>query len=81
MKLPIYMDSNATTPVDDRIINEVPLILKNKIGNPSSIDHFYGNDALIEVNKSREKISSLIGSEKEEIIFTSGATEANNLVL
>jgi len=81
MKLPIYMDSNATTPVDDRIINEIPLILKNKIGNPSSIDHFYGNDALIEVNKSREKISSLIGSKKEEIIFTSGGTEANNMIL
>ena len=81
MKLPIYLDSNSTTQVDKRIIEQIPSIVENKFGNPSSIDHFYGNDSLLEINKSREKISKLIGAEPEEIFFTSGATESNNIIL
>jgi cysteine desulfurase len=78
---PIYLDYHATTPVDHRVLEEMLPFLKNKYGNPSSIDHIYGNDSLNAVTNSREQIARLINTNPEDIIFTSGATEANNLAL
>lgn len=81
MKRPVYLDHHATTPIDERVLAEMLPFLKEKFGNPSSIDHFYGNEALQAVSNARSKVADLIGAEPEEIIFTSGATESNNLAL
>lgn len=81
IKKPVYLDSHSTTPVDRRVLEEMLPYFTNVYGNPASTDHVYGLDANRAVENSREKISKVINCNPEEIIFTSGATEADNLAL
>ena len=80
-KVPIYLDSHATTPVDPRVFEEMRPYFIEKFGNASSLDHSYGYDASIAVQQSRETIGKAIGANIDDIIFSSGATESDNLAL
>ena len=81
MKFPIYLDHHATTPVDPRVLDEMMPYFTENFGNASSLDHPYGYDASVAVQKSRESIAAAIGANVDEIIFTSGATESDNLAI
>lgn len=74
---PIYLDYNATTPVDPRVLEAMLSYLKEHFGNPSS-NHAYGKVAKEAVDNAKEQVATLIGAETEEIVFTSGGTESNN---
>jgi len=77
MKNPIYLDYNATTPIDPRVAESMRPYLDSYFGNPSS-GHIYGRETKASVEKSRQQVAELIGAKTSEIIFTSGGTEANN---
>ncbi|MEO0395873.1 MAG: IscS subfamily cysteine desulfurase [Cyanobacteria bacterium P01_A01_bin.137] len=79
-KSPIYLDCHSTTPVDQRVVDAMLPFFTEHFGNPSSL-HGYGWSAETAVKKSRETIAQSINAQPEEIVFTSGATEANNLAL
>ena len=81
IKFPIYLDHHATTPVDPRVLDEMMPYFTENFGNASSLDHPYGYDASIAVQKSRESIAGAIGASMDEIIFTSGATESDNIAI
>lgn len=82
MSEPIYLDHNATTPLDPRVLEKMLPYFCEIYGNASSIDHLHGNRAKKAIDEARQSIAKLLGCRKEsEIIFTSGATEANNLAL
>ncbi len=78
---PIYLDNHATTPVDERVLAAMLPYFTEHFGNPSSINHVYGWETEAAVKKSREILAQAINTTPEEIVFTSGATEANNLAI
>ncbi|PMB47009.1 IscS subfamily cysteine desulfurase [Fischerella thermalis CCMEE 5201] len=78
---PIYLDNHATTPVDERVIAAMLPYFTEHFGNPSSINHIYGWETEAAVKKSREILATALNATPEEIVFTSGATEANNLAI
>ncbi|MBN1326512.1 MAG: cysteine desulfurase, partial [Candidatus Cloacimonetes bacterium] len=80
IKQPIYLDYNATTPLDEEVIAAMEPYFRNLFGNPSS-NHWFGVQARKAVEKARSQVAILLNCDPEEIIFTSGGTESNNLAL
>ena len=78
---PIYMDYSATSPCDERVVDAMLPWLRNHFGNPASRSHAWGWEAEKAVENAREQVAALIGADSREIVWTSGATESNNLAL
>ena len=79
---PIYLDYSATTPIDERVVAEMIKYMGpgSTYGNPASRSHAYGWDAEAATEQARQQVADLVGCDAKEIVFTSGATESNNLV-
>ena len=81
MRLPVYMDSHATTPLDPQVLNAMMPYMTQVFGNPSSLDHSYGYEASVAVENARNMVADMIGSRHDEIVFTSGATESDSMAI
>ena len=79
MKFPIYLDYSATTPVDPRVVDKMIPWLYERFGNPASTSHSYGWEAKEAVENARSEVAALLNADPKEIVFTSGATESDNL--
>ena len=79
--LPVYLDNQATTPVDPRVTDVVMPFFNGEFGNPHSVDHAYGWQAAAAVRRARSQVADFLGADDDEIVFTSGATESCNLAL
>src|SRR3712207_2954684 len=79
--MPAYWDVSATTPVDSRVAQTVLRLMTEEFGNAGNRTHEYGAAALSEVSTARRRIAHCVGAAPEEVVFTSGATEADNLAL
>ena len=78
---PIYLDYAATTPVDPRVARAMLVFMTEKFGNPASTSHAFGQDAACAVARARAQVAALVGARADDIVWTSGATESNNLAL
>jgi cysteine desulfurase len=81
MQRPIYLDCHATTPVDPRVVSALMPYFTQTFGNPASVNHLYGWEAEAAIQQARARLATAINASPEEIVFTSGATEANNLAI
>lgn len=78
---PLYLDHNATTPTDPRVVDKMLPFFTDIFGNPSSVEHVHGNRAQAAVKAAREQVAQAIGARENEIIFTGSCTEANNIAI
>jgi len=78
---PIYLDYHATTPTDPRVVAAMLPYFAEQFGNPSSLNHPHGREAATAVDAARAQVAALVGADPREVVFTSGATEANNLAI
>ena len=81
LKFPIFMDAQSTTPCDPRVVEAMLPYLTTHFGNPASTTHEFGRTALRAVEQARAEVASLVNADEREIVWTSGATESNNLAI
>lgn len=81
MNRPVYMDHAATTPLDERVLDVMMPYLRQAFGNAASRTHAFGHEAEAAVTRARKQVAALVGAEPKEMVWTSGATEANNLAI
>lgn len=80
-RVPTYLDFNATAPVDPRVAEEVMRFMTLEFGNAGSRTHTFGQLAKARVNRAREEVAELVSASSDEVVFTSGATESDNLAI